>query len=184
LPKHHLIENLINFNFFSREMAMRQKNFVIASLLAVLFTNTTHAVAGIYKLVDENGHITYTNTPVKGGQKLQTNSSETRIVAKAMTRAPLTIGAFPKVTDSQQKKRDVNRRQILESELASETKHLVEIQQALNEAIKNMRSAEPHHTQLLSDTHISENENIKKLRNQISLHERNIMALRAELGNR
>ncbi|SFM00860.1 DUF4124 domain-containing protein [Nitrosomonas communis] len=163
---------------------MWQKNFAIASVLAALFTIMTHAVAGIYKLVDENGHITYTNTPVKGGQKLQTSSSETRVVAKAMTKAPLTIGGFPKVTDSQQKKRDINRRQILESELASETKHLVEIQQALNEAIKNMRSAANHNTQLLPDTDVSENENINKLRKQISLHERNIMALRAELGNR
>ncbi len=162
---------------------MGQKNFAIASVLAALLSITTHA-AGIYKLVDENGHVTYTNTPVRGGQKLQANLSETRVVAKAMTAVPLTIGGFPKVTDNQQKKRDVNRRQILENELASETKHLVEIQQALNEAIKNLRQAATNNTQLLLDAHVSENENIKKLRHQITLHERNIMALRAELGNR
>ncbi|SDY38271.1 DUF4124 domain-containing protein [Nitrosomonas sp. Nm33] len=163
---------------------MGQKNFAIASVLAALLTITTHAAAGIYKLVDENGHVTYTNAPVKGGQKLQFNSSETKVVAKVTTMAPLTRGDFPKVTDGQQKRRDINRRQILENELATETKYLVEIQQTLNEAIKKLRQAATNNTQLLLDTHISENENIKKLRNQITLHERNIMALRAELGNR
>lgn len=163
---------------------MRQKNFTIASVLAALLTITTHAAAGIYKLVDENGHVTYTNAPVRGGQKLQSSSSEARVVAKAMTTVPLTMEGFPKVSDGQQKRRDVNRRQILESELATETKHLVEMQHALNEAIKNLRQVATNNSQLLLDARISENENIKKLRNQITLHERNIMALRTELGNR
>lgn len=164
---------------------MRQKKFTIASVLAALLTITTHAAAGIYKLVDENGHVTYTNAPVRGGQKLLFSASETRVVAKAMTAVPLTIEGFPKVSDGQQKKRDVNRRQILESELATETKHLVETQHALNKAIKNSRQiATNNNSQFLLDVRISENENIKKFRDQITLHERNIMSLRAELGYR
>ncbi|SDI08984.1 DUF4124 domain-containing protein [Nitrosomonas sp. Nm132] len=162
---------------------MGQKQLAIASVLIVLLTTVTQAVAGIYKLIDENGHVTYTNAAAKGGQKLRVDPAGPRVVAKAMTTAPLAIRGFPKVSDNQQKKRDVNRRQILENELAAETKLLAEMQQVLNEATKNLRRVAANHAQLLPDTHVSEDESIKKLRNQITLHERNITALRIELGN-
>ncbi|MCO6428122.1 DUF4124 domain-containing protein [Nitrosomonas communis] len=161
---------------------MRQKEFAAASVLIILLTMTaSYAVAGIYKLVDENGHVTYTNTPAKKGQKLQAGASQPKAVAKAPMPASLPIRNFPKVSEGQQKQRDVNRRQILESELATETKLLAEIQHALNKAIENLRLVMADPVPLLPDAHTFQDENIKKLRHQATLHERNIMALRTEL---
>ncbi len=162
---------------------MRQKKLAIISVLIALLTTMAQAATGIYKLVDENGHVTYTNAPTKGGQKLQIDPVGPKGVAKAMTKAPLAVRNFPKVSDDQQKKRDISRRQILENELAAETKLLAEMQQVLNETTKNLKLVATHHARLLLDTHVSEDENIKKLRNQIALHEKNITALRTELGN-
>lgn len=162
---------------------MRQK-YVTVTAITVLLTVTTHAAAGIYKLVDENGRVTYTNAPAKSAQKLQLGVSAPRAAAKATTATTaMTMGSFPKVSAVQQKKRDINRRQILESELAEETRLLAEIQHALSEAAKSTKLMTSNQTQLIPDIIFLEDDNIKKLRNQATLHERNIMALRTELEN-
>ena len=162
---------------------MAHKEFALVSVLIALFTITTYAAAGIYKLVDENGHVTYTNTPAKSPQKLQSSSSQSGLVAKAMTTAPLAVKNFPKVSDGQQRKRDINRRQILENELATETRLLEEIQHTLNEAIQDLREVAINHAPSKTNADLHEDESVKKLRDQIASHERNIMALRTELEN-
>lgn len=161
---------------------MRSKKTVIVSLLLVLLMMMAQTEAGIYKLVDENGHVTYTNTPVKGGQRLYSGSTEIGVTAKAITKVPGMMTNFPKVTEGQQKKRDINRRQILENELATETKLLAEKQQALNETTRNLKQVATKDAQSLGDVNISQNENVRNIRHQITLHERNIMALRTELA--
>lgn len=40
-------------------------------LMLLLFTATLPARADIYKYVDERGHVTYSNKPIKGGQKVE-----------------------------------------------------------------------------------------------------------------
>lgn len=162
---------------------MVRKESVLVLVLMALLTITTYAAAGIYKLVDENGHVTYTNAPAKSAQKLQSGATPPALVAKAMTTAPLAAKSFPKVTNDQQRKRDINRRQILESELATETRLLEEIEYALNEAIQDLKGVVINHASSMINAELFEDESVKKLRDQISSHERNIMALRTELEN-
>lgn len=163
---------------------MRHKYVYVAlTVLIALFGVAAHAIAGIYKLVDESGRVTYTNAPAKGAQKLQLDASPTgpRTVAKATMATPsVTIDSFPKVSVTQQKRRDDKRRQILENELAEETKHLVEMQRALQDATKNIQLM-TNQADLTSADPLYEDERIRNLRKQVSLHERNIMALRTEL---
>lgn len=163
---------------------MRRYNWITVTVLIALLMVTIPAAAGIYKVVDENGRVTYTNAPAKSAQKLNLNLSEPRIVAKAaMVTTPVAMGSFPKVSITQQKKRDVKRRQILESELATETRLLAETHHALNEAAKSVKLFVADQSQLISEINFFEDEKIKKLRNQATLHERNITALHKELEN-
>ncbi len=163
---------------------MMQYKWVAVTVLIALLMVTIPAVAGIYKVVDENGRVTYTNAPAKSAQRVKLSSSEPTMVAKAaMTTAPVAMDGFPKVSVTQQKKRDVKRRQILENELAAETRLLAEIHHALNEAEKSVKLIVADRSQLMSESSFFEDEKIKKLRNQAALHERNITALYKELEN-
>lgn len=159
--------------------------FVTVTVLLVLFGVTAYATAGIYKLVDENGRVTYTNAPAKGAQKLQLGVSAPsvpRAVAKATIATPLvTMEGFPKVSATQQKRRDDKRRQILENELVEETKHLTEMQRALDDATKSIQRLATNQVGLMFSVPFFEAEKIKKLRKQVSLHESNILALHTEL---
>lgn len=163
---------------------MRRYKWITVTVLIALLMVTIPAAAGIYKVVDENGRVTYTNAPTKSAQRIKLNSSEPTMVAKAaIATSPVAMGSFPKVSVTQQKKRDVKRRQILESELATETRLLAEIHHALNEAAKSVELIVADQSHLMSEINFFEDEKIKKLRNQATLHERNITALHKELEN-
>jgi hypothetical protein len=127
------------------------------------------AAAEIYKFVDENGRVTYTNIPRKGAVKLDIGGAETRPKAVA------TPANFPKVDSQTQKKRDDLRRQILEDELANEQRALAEAKKALKdgEATRLPEEATDHQKYL---------DRVRRLREAVALHERNIAALRKELG--
>ncbi|MEO1767022.1 DUF4124 domain-containing protein [Thiobacter aerophilum] len=129
------------------------------------------APAEIYKFVDENGRVTYTNIPRKGAIKLDIGGAE----APARNRNHAGPGNFPKVDAKTQRQRDDLRRQILEDELASEQRALAEARRALQEgeaAHLPEEAGNPQKTQ----------ERLKRLREAVALHERNIAALRRELG--
>lgn len=138
-------------------------------LIASLFF--THSVsAEIYKYVDETGRITYTNVPKKGAKKLDLDP-----VAATKTRNNTGPADFPKVDTQTQKKRDDQRKQILQEELATEEKALADSRTALKEG----------ETQRLNDearNYPKYLERIKKLKDNVSLHEKNVEALKKELG--
>lgn len=165
---------------------MRQRDFILSALTAItallaLLAVTTDVRAGIYKLVDEDGRVTYTNTPARGAQKLEFGAPEafgSRAAVKAVvTTPPTSMGNFPKVSAIQQKRRDDQRRQILENELAEETKRLLEMQRALDDA---KRSLQVQADSTMAGS-LSDDERITQLRKQVASHERNVMALRTEL---
>lgn len=91
--------------------------------LAFFSVNTAHAE--IYKHVDEQGRVTYSNVPMKGAAKLNLEPLNTVPATRPRTSAASPSG-FPKVDGSTQKKRDDTRRKILEEELTAEEKLLSE----------------------------------------------------------
>lgn len=91
--------------------------------LAFFAMNTAHAE--IYKHVDAQGRVTYSNVPMKGATKLNLEPLNTVPATRPKTSAA-SPSSFPKVDGDTQKKRDDTRRKILEEELAAEEKLLTE----------------------------------------------------------
>ena len=104
---------------------MRKRFLVVISVLIFIGTSmTTVATAEIYRHVDNSGQVTYTNSRLKGAEKVNFK----RKLAKARTSAPKN---FPRVHRKVQKKRDLKRRNILNDELATEEKLLFNAKQTL-----------------------------------------------------
>ena len=131
------------------------------------------AQAEIYKSVDSEGHVTYSSAPTKGSKKLDLGPPLPASSPPVRTRNNVSPSDFPKVDNETQKGRDNTRRRILADELASEEKLLAEARQNLKNGENEMTSR---------DT-AKYNEKMKSLREQVSLHEKNIVALRTELSN-
>lgn len=139
--------------------------FIILIFLSLNFWPELHAGSTIYKYVDKDGNITFTNRPIKGAQKIQTapKSSSTRTyTAKA-------IQHFPKESISAQNKRDIKRREILEHELAAEMKLFSDTRKNLS----MLRGSDADHQQ---------NEKIKQLQRQLLRHENNITEIKKEIA--
>ncbi|MHB0984441.1 MAG: DUF4124 domain-containing protein [Sulfuricella sp.] len=131
------------------------------------------AYADIYKLVDENGRVTYSNVPIKGAKKLNLEPIST--IALPKPKPVATPQNFPRVDNETQKKRDVSRRDILEQELASEQKLLEEAKKALAEGEAVRLGGERHNYQKYLDR-------VQGLKDNVSLHEKNIEALNKEIA--
>lgn len=145
----------------------------VGSVLMAMFAITTHvsASSNIHKTVDNKGRVTYANAQGKNYAKAtHTSLSSGRI--------------YPKIDSHQQKKRDFDRRQILESELAIETELLVGIINSLRLISIKMKEIQSESSQSTSAAiNDFENDNINSLLNLASVHERNIIALRKELNS-
>ncbi len=135
-------------------------------LAAILFifsvTSITETYADIYKHVDKNGRITYSNKAVSGANKLSTN-------------LPLSINNCPIVSNDAQAKRDLKRRQTLENELATEKKLHVNAKQSLNNANASRNNSNNSQENLTQYS--------KEIKSRKLLLKRNITALRKELAN-
>lgn len=138
------------------------------------------AHADIYKHVDESGNITFTNRPMKGAQRILIEPglppADTAYRAKSPGGLPRptasALASFPRIDADTQRKRDLNRRSILEEELANEQRLLAERRQELAQA-EARRSTENRHN--------PPQEQLQRLRENLLLHERNITALQSEL---
>ena len=97
------------------------------------------------------------------------------IGAPAATKDPATAAGFPRVDANTQKSRDDMRRKVLQDELAAEEKLLVEARTAFNNGAPAALAEEQAQPQRYADR-------IARLRQTVQLHERNIEALRRELG--
>lgn len=138
----------------------------------------------IYKSVDENGNITFSNTPSRGAQRVFVESgqagSRPSSGNKAQPKPPSAAhnpspAHFPRVDAGTQRERDSNRRRILEEELSSEQRQLQESRQRLKEAEGNRTQEErANPTRYL--------ERLARLRDNMTLHEKNIGALQSELA--
>lgn len=99
---------------------------IIQSITLILgLLSATAAYGEIYKHVDSQGRVTYSNVPIKGAIKLNLEPLTTVPAPRAKASTP-TPADFPKVDGDTQKKRDDSRRKILEDELAAEEKLLAD----------------------------------------------------------
>jgi hypothetical protein len=125
----------------------------------------------LYKCTDESGVVLYTNqkTPKKTCTVLSQSPSPAAPAGSAgaprqRASATPTPADFPRVSGSEQKSRDNDRKAILDKELATESQSADKARKALQEA-----GNQPA-------------DKLQALRDTLALHERNVESLRKELG--
>ena len=133
-------------------------------IVLILLSSLSHAIAGtdIYKHVDKDGNITFTNRRINNAQKVSIASFSRNTVQSGSPSQSL------RVKDTTQKERDTMRRQILEKELVTEEKLFSDTQSSLLQ-IGNPAESSRHQ------------EKIVQLKNKLFSHQRNIAALKKEL---
>lgn len=149
-------------------------------MLALLCICAVPVQAEIYKSVDENGHVTYSSTPIKGGKKIILEPLPT-MVPPARPRSATSPDGFPKVDGETQRNRDDTRYMILQNELSAEEKLLEEAKQNLQAGQENPEVFKGQDGKTYRNTEKYE-EKIKPLAAQVELHQRNIEALKTELS--
>lgn len=147
---------------------MKTKTVFILAVL-VLLAPIPQAIAqtNIYKHVDKDGNITFTNRRIPNAEKISI-ASYSRNSGSSPTRLQ-SNGNAPRVKDTTQKERDTTRRQILQKELITEEKHFTETRTHLDQFSNNPDAG-------------SFQEKIVQLKNKLFLHQRNITALKKELA--
>lgn len=143
------------------------------------------AAAEIYKHVDPDGRVTYSNVPMKGATKLEIEPpvSSSPPPPKA-TKTP-TPANFPRVDKNEQKQRDDKRRQILEEELATERQALEEAKAALAEGEKDpevFRVKGKDGKTVVRRNVARYQEKIAQLQANVDLHQKNVELLEKEIA--
>ena len=146
-------------------------------LLAVLCVCPMMVHAEIYKAVDENGHVTYSSTPLKGGKKLILEPLPTMMPPANVQ----TSSEFPKVDNQTQRGRDDTRGKILRDELKTEEKLLAEATQNLKDGESDPEVFKGENGRTYRNV-AKYDEKIKALQEQVDLHKSNVEALKTELS--
>ncbi|MBE0613597.1 MAG: DUF4124 domain-containing protein [Burkholderiales bacterium] len=152
------------------------------SLIAALASMfSLPALGDTYKCVDANGRATYTNineeirgkncTFVKGDNVSVVPAIKPVQSAKPGPSPP----GFPKVDPATQKNRDDGRRRILEGELSSEEKALIEAKAELTRQ-QSIRNGDERNYQRVLDR-------LQKYKDDVERHDKNVAALKRELEN-
>ena len=130
--------------------------------------------AEICKYIDAGGNVAYSNIPPEKGWKKRSCVGEesSRSSGARPTSSP---AGFPKVDADTQKGRDDVRRRVLNEELATEEKLLAEARAAYGDGAPKPLPEEQTDAQKYADR-------LVRLRQTVSLHEKNIEALRKELA--
>jgi hypothetical protein len=153
---------------------------ILAVILAFIFFATippvVRAGSEIYKHVDSDGRITFSNRPIKDAKRRQPAQSSTNFPATVQNTLPF------EVSDHTQKKRDAKRRQLLENELQNELTLLVNARQNLARIIKDSKIIKTNTTKPQNDAIKLEN-TIQAMQKRVLSHERIVTALRKELSS-
>ena len=176
---------------------MTQK-FIFKSLITFLGALLTAlmlpllAQAEIYKTVDANGNVTYSNVKIKGAKKLDLEPADTNFgndannsgnneikrVPKTRTATP---ASFPKVDADTQNQRDGKRKDILKSELDAEKQALNEAKKAYTEGESNPEVFKTKEGKTLRNVPKFQ-EKMKNLQAEVDAHQRNIDLLTKEIN--
>lgn len=144
--------------------------------LALVFAGSAAGQGPVCKYIDANGNIVFSNMPPEKGQRRVScmGADEPRKGGSASKNTPTPPG-FPKVDADTQRSRDEMRRKVLSDELAAEEKLLSEAHAAYNSGAPVPQPEEQNNAAKYQ-------ERIARLRQSVQLHERNIEALKKELG--
>ena len=162
-------------------------NALIVTLMLPLL-----AQAEIYKTVDANGNVTYSNVKIKGAKKLDlepadtsfgnetynSGNNETKRVPKTRTATP---ASFPKVDADTQNQRDGKRKAILKSELDAEKLALDDAKKAYEEGQSNPEVFKTKDGKTFRNV-AKFQEKMKNLQAEIDAHQRNIDLLSKEIN--
>lgn len=163
-------------------------NFVFQGAIAVLaLLWCASAQAQIYRCLDANGRPLYTDTKVGKCQLIDTGYRSPP-AASAPIPAPRSSGGsgspspaastpsnFPRVDTGVQRERDGERREILGDELRIEERKLAELRKQFNNGEPERQGNERNYAKY--------QERVASMRDEIGRTERNIEALRREIGN-
>ena len=149
------------------------------ALLLAIASIAVPARAETCKYVDDEGRVIYSNTPnnpPKGAKMVRCFSDPApRPVPQESKPQSGAREGFPKVDGQTQKKRDDERRRILEKELADEQQQLEAARQKLAEQ-EAIRTGDERNYQRYLDR-------IQPFRDAVANHERNIEAISREISN-
>jgi hypothetical protein len=154
-------------------------------LLLVGLGLSVSAAAEIYKHVDADGRVTYSNVPMKGASKLEIEPPVTSSPPPPKATKTPTPANFPRVDKNEQKQRDDKRRQILEEELATERQALEEAKAALAEGEKDpevFRVKGKDGKTVVRRNVARYQEKIAQLQGNVDLHQKNVELLEKEIA--
>jgi len=162
-------------------IAFRRHGAFVTATLALLLSAS--AQAQIYRCTDAAGRPLYTDTKVGNCQLIDTGPSRPSAsapipaprggtVSTVQTPAPAN---FPRVDNAQQKARDDERREILGDELRSEEQKLAALKKTFNNGEPERQGNERNYAKY--------QERVANMREDINRAERNVEALRREIGN-
>jgi len=148
------------------------------ALLAALLS-TVPALADTCKYIDKDGGVIYSNAPVKNARKLTCFQEPTLPppeASKASAAAPSAGETSQKrVEPTVQRKRDADRRKILEEELAREQRALEEAKKVLADQQAQRSGDERNYARV--------QERVKPFQDAVTMHEKNISSIQQELAN-
>lgn len=146
-------------------------------LLCLLLT--APAQAEIYKYVDENGHVTFTDVYKKGAKLIVLPGAPTPLPpsSKPSRRASYNPSPadFPRIDSGTQKRRDDIRRQVLNDEISGERRNADDARRQLalgDRLLPGERATDA--------TYLNR---VKKLQATIQQHEQNITSIQREIAN-
>ena len=167
---------------------MRRKTLMQCLAWGALSAFAPGAAAVLCKYVDDNGHVTYSDSAVKGAKKsscfeappvpqppAQSEPQGVRGSASRSATIPAPQGGLPNVDPTTQRRRDDSRRKILEDELSVEERALADARKALSEGEATRMGGERNYQRYL--------DRVQGLKERVSQHERNVGALKQELSN-
>jgi hypothetical protein len=160
-----------------------------ASLLAAGLGLAAHAPAQaqttVFKCVDERGRIEFTDTGKRGCKPLDLPSTiaappqQRRAPPPRAASAPAAASAapasFPRVSSSEQRARDDDRRDILNEELRAEEKKLGDLRRDFNNGEPERQGNEKNYAKYQA--------RVAQMRDDITRSERNIEALKREIAS-
>ncbi|NEX62044.1 DUF4124 domain-containing protein [Noviherbaspirillum galbum] len=161
------------------------KTIILGGLLAAATTGA-FAQSAIFKCTNKNGTVEYTNIGDNKGCVKPNLENTTIIPAPASVKkaqAQQTASAkqasspadFPKVDSSTQKARDTDRKQILLDEMRAEEQKLAGLKKEFNNGEPERRGDERNYAKY--------QERVALMKQDIERSEKNIEALKRELGN-
>ena len=166
------------------------KNLSLLLLFVIAFSS--NAFAEIYKRIDADGRITYSNTKTKGATRLDIDPDANTIVndnkpkTNTDNKHTSTPEGFPKVDKQTQNQRDSKRQDILLSELEAEKLALEEAKKAYAEGASKPEVYQKKNANGTTSTFRNVpkfDEKMKGLQADIDSHQNNIELLQKELDS-